>query len=47
MAAGKNHQPPADLIRSEASLSDLWKAAQECRGCDIWQRATQAVLGEG
>jgi uracil-DNA glycosylase family protein len=38
---------PADLIRPEASLGDLWKAAQECRGCGIWERATQAVLGEG
>jgi len=38
---------PADLIRPEASLSDLRRAAQACRGCDIWERATQAVLGEG
>jgi uracil-DNA glycosylase len=38
---------PHDLIKPEASLADLWQAAQECRGCDIWERATQAVLGEG
>jgi len=43
----KKKNSPAGLIRPEASLSDLWKAAQECRGCDIWERATQAVLGEG
>jgi uracil-DNA glycosylase family protein len=47
MAHTKNGKSPADLIRPEASLSDLWKAAQECRGCDIWERATQAVLGKG
>ncbi len=47
IAPNKNGNSPGDLIRPEASLDDLWKAAQECRGCDIWQRATQAVLGEG
>jgi uracil-DNA glycosylase family protein len=40
------HSPDA-LIRPGASICDLWQAAQECRGCDIWERATQAVLGEG
>jgi uracil-DNA glycosylase len=38
---------PKDLIEPDASLKDLSDAAQECRGCDIWERATQAVLGEG
>jgi DNA polymerase len=33
--------------RADASLDDLRKASQKCRGCDIWQRATQAVFGEG
>jgi uracil-DNA glycosylase len=47
MPPNKNNNSPADLIRPDASLSDLWKAAQQCRGCDIWERATQAVLGEG
>jgi uracil-DNA glycosylase len=47
MPTKKNNNSPADLIRPEASLDDLWKAAQECRGCDLWERATQAVLGEG
>jgi uracil-DNA glycosylase family protein len=40
-------QTPADLIEPGASLKDLRHAAQLCRGCDIWQRATQAVFGEG
>ena len=47
MPPKKNDNSPADLIRPDASLSDLWRAAQQCRGCDIWERATQAVLGEG
>src|SRR5690242_19106542 len=47
MPPDKNHHSPADLIRADASRADLWKAAQDCRGCDIWERATQAVLGEG
>jgi DNA polymerase len=25
----------------------LREAAQSCRGCDLWQNATQAVIGEG
>jgi DNA polymerase len=47
MAPKKNNNSPADLITPAASLSDLRNAAQECRGCDIWERATQAVMGEG
>jgi uracil-DNA glycosylase len=47
MPPKKNDNSPAELIRPDASLGDLWKAAQQCRGCDIWERATQAVLGEG
>jgi uracil-DNA glycosylase family protein len=38
---------PYDLIESDASLKDLREAIQSCQGCDIWQRATQAVFGEG
>jgi hypothetical protein len=29
---------PADLIRPDASLEELRKAVQFCRGCDIWDR---------
>lgn len=47
MPLKENNNSPVDLIRPDASLSDLWRAAQQCRGCDIWQRATQAVLGDG
>jgi uracil-DNA glycosylase family protein len=38
---------PDELIAPDASIEDLRAAAQECRGCDIWERATQAVMGEG
>ncbi|MBV8455354.1 MAG: UdgX family uracil-DNA binding protein [Acetobacteraceae bacterium] len=47
MPPNTNKNSPTELIRPQSSLGDLWKAAQECRGCDIWERATQAVLGEG
>jgi DNA polymerase len=30
-----------------ADLDDLASAAQGCRGCDLWQHATQAVMGSG
>jgi uracil-DNA glycosylase family protein len=38
---------PIDLIEPDASIADLRDVAQQCRGCDIWQRATQTVFGEG
>ena len=41
------HPSPGDLIYPGVSLEELSRVAQECRGCDIWQRATQAVMGEG
>jgi uracil-DNA glycosylase len=38
---------PIDLIEPDASIADMRDSAQECRGCDIWQRAAQVVFGEG
>jgi uracil-DNA glycosylase len=38
---------PHDLIRPGASLAELAAAIQQCRGCDLWRDATQAVFGEG
>jgi DNA polymerase len=38
---------PNDLIRPGASLTELAAAIQQCRGCDLWRDATQAVFGEG
>ena len=29
------------------TLNTLNQAVQDCKGCSLWQHATQAVLGEG
>jgi len=47
MPQNQKSQSPQELIQPDATIEDLWKAAQDCRGCDIWERATQAVFGEG
>lgn len=30
-----------------ASVEELAKAAEDCKACDLWKRATQTVFGEG
>jgi DNA polymerase len=37
----------ATFVPDSASLPELSSAAQECRGCDLYRDATQAVFGEG
>lgn len=37
----------AGFIPPGASLEELRAASQTCRGCDLWENATQAVFGEG
>ncbi len=37
----------ADFLPQRISLPSLREAIQDCRGCDLYRRATQAVLGEG
>jgi uracil-DNA glycosylase family protein len=34
-------------IANPQSLRSVAEAAKECRGCDLWSRATQTVFGEG
>jgi DNA polymerase len=34
-------------VPDDLSLSSLRSAAQECRGCDLYRDATQAVMGDG
>jgi DNA polymerase len=34
-------------LEPPGSLDDARKAAQECRRCDLWERATQTVFGAG
>jgi uracil-DNA glycosylase len=37
----------ASFIPPGASLEELAKASRGCRGCDLWENATQTVFGEG
>lgn len=36
-----------EFLPAHPSLQKLQTAIQECRGCDLYRQATQAVLGEG
>jgi len=43
-------RPPkdaADFIPPRPTLSTAREASKACRGCDLWQRGTQTVFGEG
>jgi uracil-DNA glycosylase len=46
MTAVQTEYPPAP-IPPRPSLTNLRKSVQECRACDLWEAATQAVMGEG
>jgi uracil-DNA glycosylase len=37
----------ADFLPKARSLASLRRAAQGCRGCDLWKDATQTVFGQG
>jgi uracil-DNA glycosylase len=37
----------ADFIPPNPTLAKLREGVQDCRGCDLWANATQAVFGEG
>jgi uracil-DNA glycosylase family protein len=37
----------AELIPERASLTALKAAAEDCRACELWQKGTQVVFGEG
>jgi len=46
--ASRDHFPTAAaFVPSVVSLPALKAAASHCRGCDLYKRATQTVLGEG
>jgi uracil-DNA glycosylase len=50
MPSGRNAVPPAPEVDSGGSppaLADLRDSAARCRACDLWERATQTVFGEG
>jgi DNA polymerase len=37
----------ADFIPAGGTLEELREASKACRGCDLWENATQTVFGEG
>ena len=37
----------ADFLPKDRTLAALREAAKDCRGCHLWQRATQTVFGAG
>ena len=37
----------AEFLPPRKTLPTLRAAVQECKGCDLWKHATQAVFGEG
>jgi uracil-DNA glycosylase len=45
-AAAKLDRPPAP-VPDKRNLKALQEAVQTCRACDLWEGATQAVMGEG
>jgi DNA polymerase len=40
-------EAPAPVPANPSSLDELREAAAGCRACDLWERATQTVFGEG
>ena len=44
---GGDGPPVVDLIPERPSLGATREAAQNCRACDLYKRATQTVFGEG
>ena len=45
--ARKPSRTAADFVPAKADLSGLRTAARTCRGCDLYQAATQTVFGDG
>src|SRR5437764_11433344 len=45
-AAKHLNRPPAP-VPQRPSLKSLREAVHDCRACDLWEGATQAVMGEG
>ena len=45
--ATEKHPGAEEWIPDRPSLKSLRKAVQDCRGCDLYRDATQAVMGDG
>ena len=43
----KQRTSAADYFPDKKTLTTLAAASQECRGCHLWEKGTQAVFGEG
>src|SRR5437867_524345 len=43
----REHVSAVELAARERSLAGLRRAVHECRACELWRDATQAVFGEG
>lgn len=47
MAARVQHPGAESYVPDGAALEELASAVQQCRGCDLFANATQAVFGQG
>lgn len=47
MPAQHDYPTAAPFVPSRADLDGVARAARECRGCDLYENATQTVFGEG
>jgi len=43
----REHVSAVELATNARTLASLRRAVHDCRGCDLWRNATQAVFGEG
>lgn len=47
MARDKSKTSAADFFPERKSLKAFREAAADCKGCELWERGTQTVFGEG
>lgn len=45
--SASQHRTAADYLPKQRDLTSMRAAVQNCRGCDLFKNATQAVFGEG
>jgi DNA polymerase len=43
----KSRDSAEDLIPEKPTITSLQEAAADCQACDLWERGTQTVFGEG
>ena len=47
MPRARPPSPAEALVPPDATLDALRSAAATCKACDLWERGTQTVFGEG